>query len=141
METKETVKNETTQKKDNKFITAIEVTAVVALIIAIAAIFIPSEISKLHSLQTENLERYEVYREYSDEHKRVAEQYYTEAIKDKKTEDAACEEAITKTQDYIYNERKDFIEKYLRDKDNNGIPDGVDAGEITQEEIDKFLES
>lgn len=86
------------------------------------------------------LENYEVYFHYSDKYReegdKLVEQYMTEGM----TEEEACKQAISDLVDTIWAEEKDFEAKYMMDEDMNGVYDAVERGEITQEEVDTYLD-
>lgn len=86
------------------------------------------------------LEYYEQYFHYNNEYRekgdKLVEQYMTEGM----TEEEACKQAISDLVDITWIESNEFITKYMMDEDMNGIYDAVEKGEISQEEVDNYLD-
>lgn len=102
------------------------------IIAAVAGIAVANK-----SVDTSSLEQYEVYRGYNDEYKEVCNDYYKESLKSGRADEEACKDAIGKTQVYILDDLQSFSIKYCTDENNNGIADGIDRGEITEDDIIK----
>lgn len=85
------------------------------------------------------LSEYPVYETFEQEYKDMGSELVAKYIKEGKTEEEACKQAISEVLDKQFNDECDFLTKYTIDMDGNGIYDAVENGEITQEEIDNHF--
>jgi len=109
------------------------------LVLGVAVVSLMGSLSACGSTTEKILYEYPVYETFEQEYKDMGSELVAKYIKEGKTEEEACKQAISEVLDKQFNDECEFLTKYTIDMDGNGIYDAVENGEITQEEIDNHF--
>lgn len=109
------------------------------LVLGVAMICLMGSLTACGSTTEKLLSEYPVYETFEQEYKDMGSELVAKYIKEGKTEEEACKQAISEVLDKQFNDECEFLTKYTIDMDGNGIYDAVENGEITQEEIDNHF--